>query len=400
LEVLFLRSLKEAPIEKKRILMRVDFNVPVDKNGNIIDDTKIRAAIPTIEYILAQKGQLILMSHFGRPKGEPVEKYSLKKIAEHLNSLIEAEVIMAPDCIGPEIERMVENMNPGQVLLLENVRFHPGEEENDPEFTRKLASVGDIFVNDAFGSAHRAHSSTAGLADYLPAYAGFLLEKEVYMLKKVLENPERPRLAILGGAKIKDKLGLIEHLLNKMDSILIGGGMANTFLLAQGTSIGRSICEEKQVPEAQKLLQRAREMKVQLLLPVDVVVAEEIASNARASIVEADQIPENLMIVDIGPKTIQAFAGAIAKAKTVVWNGPLGVFEIDQFAEGTKQVALALAQSQAISVVGGGESVAAVRKFGVEKHITHISTGGGATLEFLEGIALPGVRACDRVLQY
>ncbi|NLG33206.1 MAG: phosphoglycerate kinase, partial [Syntrophomonadaceae bacterium] len=350
--------------------MREDFNVPVDKNGDIIDDTKIRAAIPTIEHILAQKGQLILMSHFGRPKGGPEEKYSLKKVAKHLNSLIEAEVIMAPDCIGPEVERMVENMKPGQVLLLENVRFHPGEEENDPEFTRKLASVGDIFVNDAFGSAHRAHSSTAGLADYLPAYAGFLLEKEVSMLRKVIENPERPRLAILGGAKIKDKLGLIEHLLNKMDSILIGGGMANTFLLAQGKSIGKSIYEEKQIPEAQRLLQRAREMKVQLLLPVDVVVAGEIANYARASIVEVDQIPDDQMIVDIGPKTIQAFGGAIAKAKTVVWNGPLGVFEIDQFAEGTKQVALALAQSQAISVVGGGESVAAVRKVGVEKHIT------------------------------
>ncbi|MEN6326217.1 MAG: phosphoglycerate kinase [Syntrophomonas sp.] len=390
-----MRSLKEAELKGKRVLIRVDFNIPMDKNNEIIDDTKMRAALPTIDYILNQGASLILLSHLGRPKGKPEAKYSLQKVAQHLAEIIGPKVSMASDCLGPDTRKKVEELKPGEVLVLENVRFHPGEEKNDPEFSRQLASLGDLFVNDAFGSAHRAHSSTAGIADYLPCYAGFLMEKEVEMLEKVLEHPESPRMAILGGAKVSDKLGLIENLLNKMDIILIGGGMANTFLKALGKEIGKSICENDLLEQARQLVEKAAQKKVQLMLPEDVVAAGEISGDAAAVTVSVNAVPDNMMILDIGPRTIEKFAAAIAKARTIVWNGPLGVYEYPNFARGTEEITRALAKSPAVSVIGGGDSAVVVYNLGLEAQITHISTGGGATLEFLEGIKLPGVKACE-----
>ncbi len=390
-----MRSLKEAELKGKRVLIRVDFNVPMDKNNDIIDDTKMRAALPTIEYILNQGASLILLSHLGRPKGKPEAKYSLQKIAEHLAEIIGPCVSMASDCLGPDTRKRVEELQPGEVLVLENVRFHPGEEKNDPEFSRQLASLGDLFVNDAFGSAHRAHSSTAGIAEYLPCYAGFLMEKEVEMLEKVLEHPESPRMAILGGAKVSDKLGLIENLLNKMDIILIGGGMANTFLKALGKEIGKSICENDLLEQARQLAEKAAQKQVQLILPEDVVAAGEISADAASVTVSVDEVPDNMMILDIGPRTIEKFTAAIARARTIIWNGPLGVYEYPNFARGTEEITRALAKSSAVSVIGGGDSAVAVYNLGLEAQITHISTGGGATLEFLEGIKLPGVKACE-----
>ncbi|HWP95388.1 MAG TPA: phosphoglycerate kinase [Syntrophomonadaceae bacterium] len=390
-----LRKLRDAELKGKKVLMRVDFNVPMDKSGHIIDDTKIRAAIPTINYVLEQGASIVLMSHLGRPDGKPNEKYSLKNVAAHLKGLVSGNVYMAADCIGPEVQTQVNALKPGQILMLENVRFHPEEEKNDPGFSRQLAALGELFVNDAFGSAHRAHSSTAGVAAFLPAYAGFLLEKEVTMLRDVLENPQRPRMAILGGAKVADKLGLIHNLLGKMDDILIGGGMANTFLKAQNREIGKSLVEDDLLGEARRLLDIAEQQGTRILLPVDVVVAREITPEATGQVVSIDQVPADMMILDIGPQTIEEFTRAILAAKTVVWNGPLGVYEYEQFAAGTRQVAEALAHSRAVSVIGGGDSAAAVHDMGLEKSITHISTGGGATLEYLEGLQLPGVVACE-----
>lgn len=390
-----MRSLRDADIRGKRVLMRVDFNVPRDKDGNILDDTKIRAALPTIEYVRRNGGRLILMSHLGRPKGKVDEKYSLKKIASHLNHLIDTSVNITDDIIGTETKTAVDNLKPGDVLVLENVRFYPGEEKNDDNFSRELASLGDIFINDAFGTAHRAHASTAGIARYLPSYAGFLMEKEVEMLRKVLEYPESPRIAIMGGAKISDKIGLIDNFLDKMDMIIIGGGMANTFLKAMGDNIGKSICAHELLSEARRLLEKAEQKGVKLLLPVDVVTAENISAEARSSVADVKEVTDDDMILDIGPETAKKFAENINKARTIIWNGPLGVYEYDQFAEGTNSIARAVADSSAVSVIGGGESAAAVYKLGLEKGITHISTGGGATLEFLEGIKLPGVAACE-----
>ncbi|MEN6349177.1 MAG: phosphoglycerate kinase [Syntrophomonas sp.] len=390
-----MRSIREAELKGKKILMRVDFNVPMDKNLEIIDDTKMQAALPTIEYILSQGGRLILMSHLGRPKGKPEEQYSLKKVALRLATLINKKVSIAPDCIGPETRAMADKLQPGEVLLLENVRFYPGEEKNDPEFSKQLASLGDIFVNDAFGSAHRAHSSTAGIADFIPSYAGFLMEKEVEMLENVLEHPESPRMAILGGAKVSDKLGLIANLLDKMDIILIGGGMANTFLKAQGKNIGKSIYEKDLVEEARQLLDKAQAKNVQLMLPQDVVVAEEIKAEAACQTVSVDNVPEGTMILDIGPRTIELFTQAVKKARTIVWNGPVGVYEYKNFARGTEEITRAIASSSAVSVIGGGDSAVVAHNLGLESQITHISTGGGATLEFLEGLKLPGVQACE-----
>lgn len=390
-----MRSVRDIDLKNKRILMRVDFNVPMDDEGKIIDDTKMTAALPTIDYVLEQGGSLVLMSHLGRPNGKPDPEFSLQPVATHLSELLQRSVTMADDCIGPEVEKLAGSLKPGEVLMLENVRFHPEEEKNDPEFSGALARLGEIYVNDAFGSAHRAHASTAGVAAYLPAYAGLLLEKEVTMLKKVMNNPQSPRMAILGGAKIKDKLGLIRNLLKKMDILLVGGGIGSTFLCAKGVKVGKSICEKDLLREARELLDLAAMSGKTILMPVDVVVAKEISAKATAKVVDIDAIPEDVMILDIGPKTLKGFTMAINRAKTIIWNGPVGVYEYQQFASGTTGIARAIAASQAISVIGGGDSAAAINQLGLEDQITHISTGGGATLEFLEGMELPGVKSCE-----
>lgn len=391
-----MQTVKDVDLQGKTVLLRVDFNVPMNKDGTIIDDTKVTAALPTIEYILNQGAKLIVMSHLGRPTGQPNPKYSLKPVASHLQNLVNKKVTMADDSIGPDVQEAVNELQPGEILLLENLRFHAGEEKNDAQYSKQLADLADVYVNDAFGTAHRAHASTAGVADYLPAYAGFLMEQEVKMLRQVLDHPEPPRMAILGGAKVADKLGLIGNLINKMDILLIAGGMANTFLKAQGYEIGKSICETDLVDQAAQLLQTARERGVKILLPVDVVATDAISADAVGEVYPVDSIPGDKMIVDIGPQTTAIFCEAIETARTIVWNGPLGVYEYEQFARGTWEAARAIARSQAVSVIGGGDSAAAVHNLGLEKDITHISTGGGATLEFLEGRTLPGVAVVER----
>lgn len=390
-----MKSLRDLELKGKRVLMRVDFNVPTDKENNILDDAKIAAALPSIQYILQQGGRLILMSHLGRPGGKKNGKYSLDKVAAHLSALLNLPVAMIHDCIGDEVLQAASRLQDGQVLLLENVRYYEGEEKNDPEFSRQLASLGDVFINDAFGTAHRAHSSTTGIADYLPAYAGFLMENEVAMLRKVLGEGEKPRMAILGGAKVADKLGLIHNLLDKMDIILIGGGMANTFLKALGNNVGNSLCEDKLLDQARNLIQAAQSKNVRLVFPQDVVIAEAISADAVAEVVDVDGVGADMMILDIGPQTIAEFEKLIKEARTIVWNGPMGVFEYEQFAQGTRAITQALADSPATTVIGGGDTSVIVHDLGLEDGITHISTGGGATLEFLEGIALPGVAVCE-----
>jgi len=390
-----LRTIRDIDLNDKRVLMRVDFNVPMDDYGKIIDDTKMTAAIPTINYLLERGSRLVLMSHLGRPRSKPDPVFSLGPVAVRLGELLQKNVLVADDCIGPAVEAMAATLGPGEVMMLENVRFHEGEEKNDPEFSRQLAKLGDVFVNDAFGSAHRAHSSTVGVADYLPAYAGFLLETEVKMLRQVLEYPQAPRMAILGGAKVKDKIGLIRNLLSRFDILLVAGGIGNTFLAARGRKIGQSLHEPEFLKECSDILDIAARKHKLILMPVDAVVADKIAANAQSKIVDIDQIPEGMMIADIGPKTVTGFAMAIGKAKTIIWNGPVGVYEYPQFANGTDAIAKAIAASEAVSVIGGGDSAAAIQKLGLEKDITHISTGGGATLEFLEGIELPGVKICE-----
>ncbi|NLJ71680.1 MAG: phosphoglycerate kinase [Syntrophomonadaceae bacterium] len=390
-----LKTLKDIDLAGKRVLMRADFNVPMDKEQNIIDDTKIKAALPTINYILEQGASLILMSHLGRPKGEKNVKYSLKPVSKHLASLIDYPIIMAPDSIGADVEGLASKLNKGEVLLLENVRFYKEEEKNEANYANKLAELADVFVNDAFGSAHRAHASTAGVAQKLPTFAGLLMEKEVAMLKSVLEYPESPRMAILGGAKVVDKLGLINNLLAKLDVLLIGGGMANTFLKAQGYNTGKSRVENELLEDAKGLLANASKKGVKIVLPVDVVLGQDLTSDTPAIVVDITEVPDDMMILDIGPETIKLFQEEIAKARTIVWNGPLGVYEYEQFANGTREVAKTMADSAAVTVIGGGDSAAAVQNMGLEDKITHISTGGGATLEFLEGLPLPGVVACN-----
>lgn len=377
----------------KRVLVRVDFNVPVDKDGRVSDDTRIRAAMPTIKYLLEQQAKIILVSHLGRPKGKVNDKLRMDPVAERLAALLGFPVNKVDDCVGALPQQAIGKMRNGDVVMLENVRFYPEEEKNDGEFAKKLSELADIYVNDAFGTAHRAHASTEGVAKYLPAVAGFLMENELVMLGKILTAPERPFTAVMGGAKVSDKIAVIANLFNKVDSLIIGGGMANTFLRALGCATGKSLVEEDKVELAKELIEEAERRGVDFLLPVDVVVAQEAAPDAERMSVPVTQIPDDWMALDIGPETAEIFTKALQTAKTVVWNGPMGVFETEPFAAGTEAVARALAQIDGTTVVGGGDSVAAVKKAGVAGKITHISTGGGASLEFLEGKQLPGVVA-------
>lgn len=386
------KSVTDLDVKNKKVLVRVDFNVPLDAAGQITDDRRITAALPTIRHLLDQGAAVILMSHLGRPKGAPDPQFSLKPVAAHLEKLLGRPVVMAPDCVGPEVQQAAARLRPGDVLLLENLRFHNEETKNDPEFARQLASLADLFVNDAFGAAHRAHASTEGVAHYLPPAAGFLMQKELEFLGKALEAPERPFIAILGGAKISDKIGVIDNLLGKVDQLLIGGGMANTFLKAQGFDVGESLVENDSLDQAADLLRRGHG---KLVLPVDVVVADRFDKDAQKQVVKANAVPAGWRILDIGPETVTLFGKALAPAKTVVWNGPMGVFEFPEFAQGTFAIARALADIQATTIIGGGDSAAAVEQSGLADKMTHISTGGGASLEFLEGRVLPGVAALN-----
>ena len=388
------KTVKYIDVNGKKVLVRCDFNVPIDsETGKITDNRRIRAALPTIQYLLDHNAKVILCSHLGRPKGEFNLKYSLKPVAEELSKLLNKDVKLAKDVIGESAKELTSNMKEGDIVLLENVRFHKEEEQNDPEYSKALASMAEIYVNDAFGTAHRAHSSTTGVADYLPAVSGFLIEKELEFLGGALENPKHPFVAILGGAKVSDKIGVIENLLDKVDTLIIGGGMAYTFYKAQGHHIGTSICEEDKLDLAKSILEKAQEKGVKLLLPVDNHVSSEYSNNGEDKIVDSTEIPDGFMGLDIGPKTIEKFEEAVKDAKTVVWNGPLGVCEFDKFATGTKAVATMLSKIGATTIIGGGDSAAAIEKLGLADKMTHISTGGGASLEFLEGKTLPGI-AC------
>lgn len=386
-------SIEDIDVKGKRVIVRVDFNVPLDSEGNITDDKRIVAAVPTIKYLIEHGAKTILVSHLGRPKEGFEPKYSMKPTAVRLSELLGQEVILAKDVIGEDAKAKARELKEGQVLLLENVRFHKEETKNDPAFAKELASMADIFVNDAFGTAHRAHASTAGLADYLPAVSGYLIKKEIEIMGKALSNPERPFVAILGGAKVSDKITVIENLIDKVDSLIIGGGMAYTFLKAKGFSIGNSICEDDKLDLAKDLMAKAEKKGVKLLLPISNVVGKEFSADTEDMEVTSDNIPDGWMGLDIGESTIKLFSDEIKKAKTVVWNGPMGVFEFPKFAKGTKKIAEAVAESGAISIVGGGDSAAAIEQLGFADKITHISTGGGASLEFLEGKVLPGI-AC------
>ena len=388
------KTIKDIDVKNKKVLVRCDFNVPLDgETGEITDNRRIRAALPTIQYLLDNNAKVILCSHLGRPKGEVNEKYSLKPVALELSKLLGREVKLAHDVIGEDAENLTSNMKEGEIVLLENVRFHKEEEKNEPEFAKKLASFAEIYVNDAFGTAHRAHASTEGVSHYLPAVSGFLIEKELEFLGKALENPERPFVAILGGAKVSDKIGVIENLLEKVDTLIIGGGMAYTFLKAQGNNIGKSLCEEDKIDLAKTILEKAQEKGVKLILPIDNHVAIEYSNEAEDRFVASTEIPEEYMGLDIGPETIELFKSIVKDAKTVLWNGPLGVCEFKKYEVGTKAVAEMLSQSNAVTVIGGGDSAAAIEKLGLADKMTHISTGGGASLEFLEGKVLPGI-AC------
>jgi phosphoglycerate kinase len=384
------KTVRMLNVAGKRVLVRVDFNVPLEK-GTVSDDTRIRAALPTIQYLLEHDARPILCSHLGRPKGKAEPKYSLKPVAVRLGQLLDRPVEMAPDCVGPVVEEMARKLPPGSVLLLENLRFHPEEEANDARFARALASLADVYVNDAFGSAHRAHASTVGVTAYLPAVAGFLMEKELAFLGRALADPARPFIAVLGGAKVSDKIKVIHNLLGKVDSLLIGGGMANTFLKAEGKAVGESLAENDKLAEARTLL---RDGGSKLILPVDAVVADRLDAGAQTRTVRVDAVPTGWRILDIGPETTELFMQHLRTAQTVVWNGPMGVFELAPFAAGTFAIARALTQlSGATTIIGGGDSAAAVEQAGVAQQMTHISTGGGASLEFLEGKELPGVAA-------
>lgn len=387
------KSIKDIDVAGKKVFIRVDYNVPMDKAGNITEDTRIRATLPTLKYLLEQNAAIIIASHLGRPKGAVVPEFSLAPVAARLSSLIGKEVIVAPNCVGVEVEALAKDLQPGQILMLENLRYHKEEEKNDAQFSKQLASLADVAVNDAFGVSHRAHASVAGITEYLPAVAGLLMEKEIIFVGQTVANPVHPFVAIIGGAKVSDKIGVIENLLKKVDTLIIGGGMANTFLAAQGYNIGKSLLEADKVELAKSLIVAAKERGVNLLLPTDVVIAEKFAADAAHKAVAVDAIDSEWMALDIGPDTAKAYAKSLEDAKTVVWNGPMGVFEMDAFANGTETVAKAVAASSATSIVGGGDSIAALEKTGLSDKITHISTGGGASLEFLEGKVLPGIDA-------
>ncbi|SDF68062.1 phosphoglycerate kinase [Sporolituus thermophilus] len=387
------KTIKDIAVAGKKVFVRVDYNVPMDKNGRITDDTRIRATLPTIRYLLDQGAAVILASHLGRPKGAPAPEFSLAPVARRLGELLGREVLFAADCVGAEAEAKAAQLKPGQVLLLENLRFHKEEEKNDERFAQSLARLADVAVNDAFGVSHRAHASVEGITKFVPTVAGFLMEKEIAFLGQAVTNPTRPFVAIIGGAKVSDKIGVIENLLSKVDTLIIGGGMANTFLRAQGFATGKSLVEEDKVELAAALIDQAKAKGVKLLLPTDVVIADRFAADAAWRVAGVAEIDPEWMALDIGPETAKAFGEAVQGAKTVVWNGPMGVFEFDAFAKGTEAVAKAVAGSGATSIVGGGDSIAALEKVGLAARITHISTGGGASLEFLEGKVLPGIAA-------
>jgi phosphoglycerate kinase len=383
------KTVKDIDLKGKRVIMRVDFNVPM-AGGKVTDDKRIKASLPTIKYVLDQGASLILMSHLGRPKGGPDPEFSLKAAAEVLAGHIGRPVQMAPDCVGPEVEKMAKALKPGEVLMLENTRFHKGEEKNDLDLAKQLAALAEVYVNDAFGSAHRAHSSTEGIARFLPAVSGFLMEQELEYLGRAVSSPEHPYIAILGGAKISDKILVVETLLSKCDKLIIGGGMANTFLAAKGHNMQDSLVETASVETAKSIMEKAGN---KILLPVDAVIADKFEAEANSQVVDVDKIPAGWRMMDVGPKTLELHKGVLNGAKLVVWNGPVGVFEMPKFAEGTFALARLLAESGATTVIGGGDSASAVKKAGVAKQMTHVSTGGGASLEFLEGKELPGVAA-------
>lgn len=389
------KTVRDLDVAGKKVLVRVDFNVPLNDKGEITDDTRITASLPTIQYLLEQKAAVILMAHLGRPKGQVKPELSLAPVAEHLGKLLGKKILFAPDCVGEAAQAAASKLKPGHILLLENLRFHKEEEKNDMEFAEKLASLADLYVNDGFGVSHRAHASVEGVTHFLPAAAGFLLEKEIQYVGQAVTNPLHPFVAIIGGAKVSDKIGVISNLLDKVDTLLIGGGMANTFLAAQGYKMGKSLVEEDKLDLAKELLAKAKKNKVNMLLPTDLVMAAAFAPDAEHVTEKVKNLNQAYMALDIGAETSKAYAEALADAKMIVWNGPMGVFEMDAFCKGTEAVAKAVAKSRATSIVGGGDSVAAIEKLGLAKRITHISTGGGASLEYLEGKVLPGVAALD-----
>jgi phosphoglycerate kinase len=389
------KTVKDVDVKGKRVFCRVDFNVPM-KDGQVTDETRIRAALPTIQYLVDQGAKVLLASHLGRPKGQAVEELRLTPVAKRLSELLGKDVKKTDEAYGESVKSEIDSMNEGDVLLLENVRFYPGEEKNDPELAKAFAELADVYVNDAFGAAHRAHASTEGIAKYIPAVSGFLMEKELDVLGKALSNPERPFTAIIGGAKVKDKIGVIDNLLEKVDNLIIGGGLAYTFIKAQGHEIGKSLLEEDKIELAKTFMEKAKAKGVNFYMPVDAIVADDFSADANSNVVAIEEIPADWEALDIGPKTAETYRDVIQKSKLVIWNGPMGVFEIDKFAQGTKAVAQALADANdTYSVIGGGDSAAAVEKFGLAEKMSHISTGGGASLEFMEGKQLPGVVALN-----
>lgn len=388
------KSIKDVEVKGKKVFCRVDFNVPM-QNGEITDDTRIQAALPTIEYLTSQGAKVILASHLGRPKGQVVEELRLDPVAKRLSDLTGKEIVKTDAVFGPEVDEAIAGLSEGDILLIENVRFEAGEEKNDEQLAQAFADMADLYVNDAFGAAHRAHASTAGVAEKLPSVAGFLMEKEIDVLGKALENPERPFTAIIGGAKVKDKIGVIENLLEKVDNLIVGGGLAYTFIKAQGHEIGKSLLEEDKIELAKEFMAKAKEKGVNFVLPVDAVVADDFSETANTKAVPIDQIPSDWEALDIGPATREKYSKIVKESKLIIWNGPMGVFEMDAFANGTKAVAEALAETEGYTVIGGGDSAAAVEKFGLAEKMDHVSTGGGASLEFMEGKVLPGVAALD-----